>query len=72
MRIRRDETTSYSHEGEEYSFSCQACVDAFITDPVKYLRDTEDVIWKRRFAGLTEKLQLFVPVDGVKLATFDD
>ncbi len=44
LGISKDETTLYNHEGKEYSFCCQPCVDLFITDPVKYLRETEDVI----------------------------
>ncbi len=44
LGISKDETTFYSHEGEECSFCCQACVDLFITDPVKYLQETKDVI----------------------------
>ena len=44
LAISLDETTFYSHEGKEYSFCCQACVDLFITDPQRYLQETEDVI----------------------------
>ena len=44
LGISKDETTFYSHEGEEYGFCCQGCVDLFITDPQKYLEETEDVV----------------------------
>ncbi len=44
LGISKNEATFHRHEGEEYSFCCQACVDVFITDPVKYLQETEDVI----------------------------
>ena len=44
LGIRKNETAFYRHKGEEYSFCCQACVDLFITDPVQYLQETEDVI----------------------------
>ena len=44
LGISKDEVSIYSHEGEEHGFCCQGCVDLFITDPQKYLEETEDVI----------------------------
>ena len=44
LGISKEDSVAYSHSDEEYRFCCQGCVDLFITDPEKYLRDTDDVI----------------------------
>ena len=44
LGISKDKATFYRHEGEEYCFCCQGCVELFITDPQKHLQETEDVI----------------------------
>jgi len=44
LGISKDKATFYPHEDEEYSFCCQGCVEVFMTDPQKYLQETEDVI----------------------------
>ena len=44
LGISNDKATRYSHANEERSFCCQGCVDLFITDPQKYLQETNDLI----------------------------
>ena len=44
LGISRQEATIHLHEGEEYYFCCQGCVDVFTTDPQKYLGEIRDLI----------------------------
>ena len=44
LGVGKDQAVTYSHNGEEYTFCCQACVDLFIGDPQKYLQETNDLI----------------------------
>ena len=34
----------HRHEGEEYLFCCQGCLDLFVTDPKKHLEETSGLI----------------------------
>ena len=44
LGISKEDSVAYRHTDEEYRFCCQGCVDVFLTDPEKYLRDTNDVV----------------------------
>ena len=44
LGISNDQAVTYSHNGKEHHFCCQGCTDLFITDPTKYLRDTDNMI----------------------------
>ena len=44
LGVSKDKAATYSYKGEEYLFCCQACADLFITDPQKYLQETNDLI----------------------------
>ncbi len=44
LGISNDQAVAYSHNGEEHHFCCQGCTDLFITDPTKYLQDTDNLI----------------------------
>jgi len=44
LGIRNDQATVYRTNGDEYRFCCQGCVDLFITDPRKHLKETKDMI----------------------------
>ena len=44
LGVSREETATYRHNGEEYTFCCQGCVDLFIADPQKYIQETNDLI----------------------------
>ena len=44
LGISKDQATPYSHEGKEYFFCCQGCVDVFAADPEKRLEETKDLI----------------------------
>ncbi|MFQ5803960.1 MAG: YHS domain-containing protein [Candidatus Methylomirabilales bacterium] len=44
LGISKDKAVAYRYEGEEYYFCCQGCLDQFITDPQKHLRETGDLI----------------------------
>ncbi len=44
LGISKDKATTYSHEGKEYFFCCQGCVDVFAADPEKRLEETKDLI----------------------------
>ena len=46
LGITSDKAARYSHDGKEYYFCCQGCVDLFSTstDPQKYLNEIEDLI----------------------------
>ena len=42
--ITEDKSTPHRHDGREYRFCCQGCVDRFVTDPQKYLQNTSDLV----------------------------
>ena len=44
LGISKDEAAAYTYEGEEWYFCCQGCLDQFITDPQKHLRETRGLI----------------------------
>ena len=44
LGIGKDQAAVLHHNGEEYRFCCRGCAEVFITDPRKYLRETEDLI----------------------------
>ncbi|MFQ5664573.1 MAG: YHS domain-containing protein [Terriglobia bacterium] len=44
LGVSKDRALTYSYDGEEYLFCCQACVDLFIGDPQKYLQETKNLI----------------------------
>lgn len=44
LGISKDNSVTHLHNGEEYCFCCQGCVDLFITDPGAYLQETNDLI----------------------------
>jgi YHS domain-containing protein len=44
LKIGKDESVSYHHDGEEHRFCCQGCVDVFAGDPEKYLREVSDLV----------------------------
>jgi len=44
LGISQDKATIYVHEGKEYSFCCQGCVDIFVTNPEKHLKETKDLV----------------------------
>lgn len=44
LGIKKDYAVVHHHKDEKYYFCCQGCVDVFITDPSKYLQETNDLI----------------------------
>ena len=44
LGISEDEAIAHSHEGREYYFCCDGCLEHFITDPRKHLRETGDLL----------------------------
>ena len=44
LGISKEDSVAYHHSDQDYRFCCQGCVDLFITDPEKYLHDTDDVV----------------------------
>ncbi len=44
LGVSKDKSITYCYNGEEYHFCCQGCTDLFITDPQKYLQETNDLI----------------------------
>ena len=44
LGISNDQAVFHTHDGGEYPFCCQACVDLFVTDPQKYAQETDDLI----------------------------
>ena len=44
LGIADDDALGYRHEATDYIFCCQGCVEVFITDPQKYLKETNDLI----------------------------
>ncbi len=44
LGISKENSVPQRHDGEEYRFCCQGCAELFVTDPEKYLRETNDLI----------------------------
>jgi YHS domain-containing protein len=44
LGIRKDKSSTYSHDGRTYYFCCQGCIDEFVNDPEKYLGETSDLV----------------------------
>ena len=44
LGIVKDQAPAHTHDGKEYRFCCQGCVELFIADPVKHLEETKDMI----------------------------
>ena len=44
LGVSKEDSVVHHHNGENYRFCCQGCVDVFITDPEKYLQETNDLI----------------------------
>ena len=44
LGVSKGKSVTYRHNGEEYRFCCQGCTDLFITDPQKYLQETNGLI----------------------------
>jgi YHS domain-containing protein len=43
LGIGREEAVSYQHSGGEYRFCCEGCVEVFVTDPEKYVREVSNL-----------------------------
>ena len=44
LGVSKENAVAHSHDGKEYRFCCQGCVDLFITDPEKYIQETDELI----------------------------
>ncbi len=44
LGVTKDQAVAHRHEGEEYLFCCQGCLDLFVTDPKKHLEETNGLI----------------------------
>lgn len=44
LGISKENSVTHLHNGEEYYFCCQGCVDLFITDPGAHIQETNDLI----------------------------
>jgi len=44
LGISKDEAVAHSYEGKEYYFCCDGCLEHFITDPQKHLREMGDLL----------------------------
>ena len=44
LGIRKDEAVAYSHESKEYFFCCDGCLEQFLSDPERHLRETAGLI----------------------------
>ena len=44
LGISKEQAVAYTHNGEEHHFCCQGCTDLFISDPLKYLDETSNLI----------------------------
>lgn len=44
LGISKDKAVVHSHAGNEYYFCCDGCLEQFIGDPEKHLRDTDGLI----------------------------
>ncbi len=43
LGISKDQAVADSYEGQEHYFCCQGCLDLFVADPLKYLREIADL-----------------------------
>ena len=43
LGISKNEAVSYQHNGQEHRFCCEGCLEVFVTDPEKYLREVSTV-----------------------------
>ncbi len=44
LGISKENSIAHSHDGEEFYFCCQGCVDAFVTNPEERLKETREMI----------------------------
>lgn len=44
LGISKEKAVPYCHREENYYFCCQGCADLFVTDPEKYLEETNKLI----------------------------
>ncbi len=44
LGISKDKAVAYTHDAEEYHFCCDGCLDQFVSDPEKHLRETDELI----------------------------
>ena len=44
LGISKEQAATYTYAGAEYYFCCQGCTDLFLTDPEKYLQETNELI----------------------------
>ncbi len=44
LGVSNQKAVTGSYEDKDYHFCCQGCADLFMTDPHKYLQDTNDLI----------------------------
>ena len=44
LGISKDKATLYHYNDKDYFFCCQGCVDLFVVDPQKHIRETNDLI----------------------------
>ena len=44
LGIAKDEAVAYSYQSKEYFFCCDGCLEQFITDPEKHLRESGGLI----------------------------
>ncbi len=44
LGISSEKSVCYRQDGKEHHFCCQACADLFVTDPDRYLQETNDLI----------------------------
>lgn len=44
LGISKENAVAYSHDGEEFYFCCQGCVDVFVANPEERLEDTRGMI----------------------------
>ncbi len=44
LGINRDQAVAYNYEDQEYYFCCDGCLEQFIADPERHLRETGGLI----------------------------
>ena len=44
LGVNKDQAPTTRWNDEEFRFCCQACADLFMTDPVTFIRETDDLI----------------------------
>lgn len=44
LGISKDKASIYTHDNKAYYFCCRGCVDEFVHDPEKYLREIGDLV----------------------------